>query len=94
MANPRQVLAASLCYSLLGHPEMAVGLIRESADRGVSSPSVYQELGSTATVLGDSLLAQWAWERLRDLGRETSECLTFLASPSWRGGTPLKPSTH
>ena len=89
MANPRQVLAASLCYSLLGHPEMAVGLIRESADRGVSSPSVYQELGSTATVLGDSLLAQWAWERLRDLGRETSECLTFLASAELaRGNTP------
>lgn len=80
MENPRQVLAASLCYSLLGHPEMAVGLIRESAARGVSSPSVYHELGSTATVLGDSLLAQWAWERLRDLGTETSECLYFLAS--------------
>jgi Flp pilus assembly protein TadD len=30
--------------------------------------------------VGDSLLAQWAWERLRDLGRETSECLLFLAS--------------
>lgn len=80
MESPRQVLAASLCYSLLGHPEMAVGLIRESAARGVSSPSVYAELGSTATELGDSLLAQWAWERLRDLGTETSECLTFLAS--------------
>jgi tetratricopeptide (TPR) repeat protein len=80
MESPRQVLAASLCYSLLGHPEMAVGLIRESAARGVSSPSVYHELGSTATVLGDSLLAQWAWERLRDLGTETSECLYFLAS--------------
>ena len=80
MESPRQVLAASLCYSLLGHPEMAVGLIRESAARGVSSPSVYAELGSTATVLGDSLLAQWAWERMRDLGTETSECLTFLAS--------------
>ena len=80
MESPRQVLAASLCYSLLGHPEMAVGLIRESAARGVSSPSVYAELGSTATVLGDSLLAQWAWERLRDLGTETSECLYFLGS--------------
>jgi tetratricopeptide (TPR) repeat protein len=89
MENPRQVLAASLCYSLLGHPEMAVGLIRESAARGVSSPSVYQELGSTATALGDSLLAQWAWERLRDLGRETSECLTFLASAELaRGNAP------
>jgi tetratricopeptide (TPR) repeat protein len=80
MESPRQVLAASLCYSLLGHPEMAVELIRESAARGVSSPSVYQELGSAATVMGDSLLAQWAWERLRDLGRETSECLYFLGS--------------
>lgn len=89
MESPRQVLAASLCYSLLGHPEMAVGLIRESAARGVSSPSVYQELGSTAVVLGDSLLAQWAWERLRGLGRETSECLTFLASAELaRGNAP------
>jgi tetratricopeptide (TPR) repeat protein len=30
--------------------------------------------------LGDSLLAQWAWERLRGTGRETSECLYFLGS--------------
>jgi tetratricopeptide (TPR) repeat protein len=80
LESPRQVLAASLCYSLLGHPEDALGVIRESASRGLSSPSMYEELGSTATELGDSLLAQWAWERLRDMGRETSECLYFLAS--------------
>jgi len=78
--NARQVLAASLCYSLLGHPEEAVSLIRDSAARGLASPSTYEQLGSAATALGDSLLAQWAWERLRDLGRETSECLYFLAS--------------
>jgi tetratricopeptide (TPR) repeat protein len=78
--GPRQVLAASLCYSLLGRPEETVALIRESAARGVVSPSIYQELGSAATALGDSLLAQWAWERLRDSGQETSECLYFLSS--------------
>lgn len=78
--TPRQVLAASLCYSLLGHPEEAVALIRESAARGLTSPSIYEELGAAATVLGDSLVAQWAFERLREMGRETSECLTFLAT--------------
>ena len=78
--SPRQVLAASLCYSLLDHPEEAVSLIRESTARGLASPSIYEELGSAATVIGDSLLAQWAWERLRESGRETSECLFFLAS--------------
>ncbi len=78
--NARQVLAASLCYSVLGHPEEAVALIREGAARGLASPSIYEQLGTAATAIGDSLLAQWAWERLRDLGRETSECLYFLAS--------------
>ncbi len=38
--TPRQVLAASLCYSLLGYPDEAVTLIRDAASRGVSSPSV------------------------------------------------------
>ena len=78
--NARQVLAASLCYSVLGHPGEAVALIREGAARGLASPSIYEQLGTAATALGDSLLAQWAWERLRDLGRETSECLYFLGS--------------
>lgn len=78
--NPRHVLAASLCYSLLGHPDESVALIRECAARGLAGPSLLEELGSSATLLGDSLLAQWAWERLRDLGQETSECLYFLAS--------------
>lgn len=80
LETPRQVLAASLCYSLLGHPEEAVALIRESAARGLTSPSIYEELGAAASVLGDSLVAQWAFERLREMGRETSECLTFLAT--------------
>ena len=78
--SPRQVLAASLCYSLLDHPEEAVSLIRDSTTRGLASPSIYEELGSAATVIGDSLLAQWAWGKLRESGRETSECLYFLAS--------------
>ncbi len=88
--NPRQVLAASLCYSILGHPEEAVALIRESADRGLASPSIYEQLGSAATSLGDSLLAQWAWQRLRESGRETSECLYFLASAELAQGNTLQ----
>jgi len=80
LENARQVLAASLCYSALGHPEEAVELIRESTARGIASPSIYEQLGSSAMALGDSLLAQWAWERLRGTGRETSECLFFLGS--------------
>jgi tetratricopeptide (TPR) repeat protein len=78
--TPRQVLAASLCYALLGHPGEAVSLIRESAARGIESPPLYQELGSAAASLGDRLLAQWAFERLVESGQETSECLTFLAT--------------
>lgn len=78
--SPRRVLAASLCYTLLGHPEETVALVRESTARGLTSPSIYEELGTAATQLGDSLLAQWAWERLRESGWETSECLYFLGS--------------
>jgi len=78
--TPRQVLTASLCYSLLGYPDEAVALIRESAARGVSSPMILEHLGSAATVLGDSLVAQWAFERMRGMGKETSECLFFLAT--------------
>src|SRR6185436_6576102 len=88
--TPRQVLAASLCYSLLGHPEEALSLVRDSAAKGLDSPSIYEELGSAATVLGDSLLAQWAWERLRDMGQETSECLFFLASSELGQGDQAK----
>jgi tetratricopeptide (TPR) repeat protein len=80
LATPRQVLAASLCYSLLGRPAETVKLIRQSTAQGITSPSIYEELGSAAVALGDSLLAQWAWERLRDLGQENSECLYFLAA--------------
>jgi tetratricopeptide (TPR) repeat protein len=80
LETPRQVLVASLCYSLLGYPDEAVALIRDAASRGVSSPSIFEQLGSAASVLGDSLVAQWAFERMRELGKETSECLYFLAS--------------
>ena len=78
--TPRQVLAASLCYSLLGYPDEAVTLIRDAATRGISSPSVFEQLGSAAAVMGDSLVAQWAFEQMRGLGKETSECLYFLAT--------------
>jgi len=84
--TPRQVLAASLCYALVGHPDESVALIRESASRGIASPPLYQELGSAASAIGDNLLAQWAFERLRDLGGETSECMTFLASTDLEHG--------
>jgi len=88
--SPRQVLVASLCYSLLGRPEETVILIRASAAQGVSSPSIYEELGTAATAVGDSLLAQWAWERLRDLGQETSECLYFLSTAQLAHGDSEK----
>jgi len=78
--SPRQVLAGSLCYSLLGHPEEAVALMREGAARGIESPSIYEELGSAASIIGDSLVAEWAFQRLRGMGRETSECLYFLGA--------------
>jgi tetratricopeptide (TPR) repeat protein len=77
--SPRRLLAGSLCYTLLGHPEEAVRLMREGTARGVESPSVYSELGATAVEIGDSLVAEWAFQRLDGLGRETSECLYFLA---------------
>jgi tetratricopeptide (TPR) repeat protein len=80
LETPRQVLAASLCYALIGRPDESVALIRLSASRGIASAPLYQELGSAASAIGDNLLAQWAFERLRDLGGETSECMTFLAS--------------
>jgi tetratricopeptide (TPR) repeat protein len=86
--TPRQVLAASLCYALIGHPDESVSLIRQSASRGIASPSLFQELGSAASDMGDRLLAQWAFERLRELGGETSECLTFLASSDLTRGKP------
>lgn len=88
LETPRQVLAASLCYALLGYPGEAVGLIRESASRGIASASLYQELGSAAEAMGDKLLAEWAFERLLESGGETSECLTFLAATSIAKGKP------
>ena len=84
--SPRQILAGSLCYSLLGHPEEAVALLREGTTRGIESPMVLDELGSTAAEIGDSLVAEWAFQRLRELGRETSECLYFLAWTSLNQG--------
>ncbi len=86
--TPRQVLAASLCYALLGHPDESVALIRASAARGIASASLYQELGSAASAMGDKLLAQWAFERVRELGGESSECLTFLATTDLARGKP------
>ena len=94
LETPRQVLAASLCYALIGHPDESVALIRESAGRGIVSPPLYQELGSAASAIGDNLLAQWAFERLRDLGGETSECLTFLASTDLRRGKTDRAATQ
>jgi tetratricopeptide (TPR) repeat protein len=93
LESPRQVLAASLCYSLLGYPDQAVALIRDAASRGVSSPTTFEHLGSAASVLGDSLMAQWAFERMRGLGKETSECLYFLASAELSQGRELEALT-
>ncbi|HEY7727060.1 MAG TPA: tetratricopeptide repeat protein [Candidatus Eisenbacteria bacterium] len=85
--SPRRIVRGSVCYSLLGHPEEAVALLRDAALRGMESPSMYEEMGSIATDVGDSLLAEWAYQRLLSLGRETSECMYYLAaSELGRGG--------
>jgi tetratricopeptide (TPR) repeat protein len=85
---PRQVLAATLCYALLGHPGEGIALIRESAARGIASPSLYHELGTAAVAMGDKLLAEWAFERLIESGGESSECLSFLATTHIARGKP------
>lgn len=78
--SPRRLVRGSVCYSLLGHPDEAVLLLREGAARGVKSPSMYEEMGSMATDVGDSLLAEWAYQRLVSLGEETSECMYYLGA--------------
>jgi tetratricopeptide (TPR) repeat protein len=86
LGNPRRVLAGSLCYMLLRHPEEAVSLMREAASRGSESPMLYAELGQTAASIGDSLVAEWAFRKLNSLGRENSECLYFLAASDLNQG--------
>jgi tetratricopeptide (TPR) repeat protein len=83
-----RLVRGSLCYSVLGHPEEAVALLREGAARGVESPPMYQELGVAASGLGDSLVAEWAFQRLHSLGRETSECLFYLGAADLSRGEP------
>ena len=80
LGSPRRVVRGSLCYALLGHPEEAVLLLREATALGVESPSMYQEMGVAAFAMGDSLLAEWAFQRLRRLGSETSECMYYLGA--------------
>jgi tetratricopeptide (TPR) repeat protein len=84
--NPRRILVGALCYMLLHHPEEAVSLMREGAARGVDSPMLYAELGQTAVSIGDSLVAEWAFQKLNSLGRENSECLYFLAASDLNQG--------
>ncbi|HZI89036.1 MAG TPA: tetratricopeptide repeat protein [Candidatus Polarisedimenticolia bacterium] len=84
--SPRRILAGALCYMLLRHPEEAVALMREGAARGTENPMLYAELGQTAVSIGDSLVAEWAFQKLNGLGRENSECLTFLAASDLNQG--------
>ena len=86
MSSPRRVLAGALCYVILRHPEEAVSLMREGASRGAESPMLYAELGQTAASIGDSLVAEWAFQKLNSLGRENSECLYFLAASDLNHG--------
>ncbi len=86
--SARGLVRGGLCYSLLGHPEESVALLREGAQRGLESPTMYQELGVTASALGDSLLAEWAFQRLHGLGRETSECMYYLGAAELKRGDP------
>jgi predicted Zn-dependent protease len=80
LEDPRRLVRGSVCYSLLGHPEEAVALLRAGADRGMETPSLYEELGAAARDVGDGLLAEWAYQNLLALGRETSECMYYLAT--------------
>ena len=84
--SPRRILAGALCYMLLHRPEEAVSLMREGAARGSESPSLYAELGQAAVSIGDSLVAEWAFQKLSGLGRENSECLYFLAASDLNQG--------
>jgi len=86
LASPRRILAGALCYMLLGHPEEAVTLMREGASRGSESANLYAELGQAAVSIGDSLVAEWAFQKLNGLGRENSECLYFLAASDLNQG--------
>jgi len=86
LGNPRRVLAGALCYILLRQPKEAVSLMREGAARGSESPMLYAELGQTAVSIGDSLVAEWAFQKLNSLGRENSECLYFLAASDLNQG--------
>jgi len=85
-ASPRRVLGGALCYMLLRHPEEAVTLMREAASRGAESPLLYAQLGQAAVSIGDSLVAEWAFQKLNSLGRENSESLYFLAASDLRHG--------
>jgi tetratricopeptide (TPR) repeat protein len=86
LGNPRRVLAGALCYILLRQPKEAVSLMREGAARGSESPMLYAELGQTAASIGDSLVAEWAFQKLNSMGRENSECLYFLAASDLNQG--------
>ncbi|HMI30430.1 MAG TPA: tetratricopeptide repeat protein [Candidatus Limnocylindrales bacterium] len=86
LGNPRRVLAGALCYIILRQPKEAVSLMREGAARGPASPMLYAELGQTAASVGDSLVAEWAFQKLNGMGRENSECLYFLAASDLNQG--------
>jgi tetratricopeptide (TPR) repeat protein len=86
LTSPRRILAGALCYMLLKHPEEAVALMREGASLGSESASLYAELGQAAVSIGDSLVAEWAFQKLNSLGRENSESLYFLAASDLNQG--------
>ena len=86
LSSPRRVLAGALCYVALRHPEEAVSFMREGVSRGVESPMIYAELGQTAVSIGDTLVAEWAFQKLVSMGRENSECLYFLAASDLNRG--------
>ena len=86
LASPRRILAGALCYMLLRHPEEAVSLMREGAAQGSESAGLYAELGQAAVSIGDSLVAEWAFQKLNGLGGENSESLYFLAASDLNQG--------
>jgi tetratricopeptide (TPR) repeat protein len=86
LTSPRRILAGALCYMILRHPEEAVSLLREGASQGSESANLYAELGQAAVSIGDSLVAEWAFQKLNGLGQENSESLYFLAASDLNQG--------
>ena len=91
--TPRQVLAASLCYSLLGHPERPS---RSSATRprGASRAPPYTRSWAPRRRSSGQPPGPVGLGTDAGPGTETSECLTFLASAELSQGNGTLSHAH